>query len=98
MDLDPTTSIDVDEVASSKDVATPTFDSVPAALRPALTVVKKESTLDPADQQLPSVMTCANYLKLPDYSNPDVLRDRLLVTLPPPPPPADVPAGRRPPC
>ena len=69
-----------------------------AALRPALTVVKKESTLDPADQQLPSVMTCANYLKLPDYSNPDVLRDRLLVTLPPPPPPADVPAGRRPPC
>ncbi|KAJ1485802.1 thyroid hormone receptor interactor 12-like protein, partial [Baffinella frigidus] len=52
-----------------------------AGLRPALTVVKKESTRDPADQQLPSVMTCANYLKLPEYSNPDVLRNRLLVAV-----------------
>ncbi|EKX32998.1 hypothetical protein GUITHDRAFT_148240 [Guillardia theta CCMP2712] len=45
-----------------------------AALKPPLTVVKKELPQDAAqnmlDQQLPSVMTCANYLKLPEYSSP----------------------------
>ncbi|KAL4435190.1 hypothetical protein ABPG77_001872 [Micractinium sp. CCAP 211/92] len=32
----------------------------------------------PADGDLPSVMTCANYLKLPPYSSKEVLRERLL--------------------
>ncbi|KAL4436702.1 hypothetical protein ABPG75_003841 [Micractinium tetrahymenae] len=32
----------------------------------------------PADGDLPSVMTCANYLKLPPYSTKEVLRERLL--------------------
>jgi len=36
MDLDPTASIDAEKVASSEDVATNPFDSVPEALRPAL--------------------------------------------------------------
>lgn len=31
-----------------------------------------------ADGDLPSVMTCANYLKLPPYSSKEVLRERLL--------------------
>ncbi len=34
-----------------------------------------------ADRDLPSVMTCANYLKLPPYSSVDVLRDRLLFSI-----------------
>ena len=34
-----------------------------------------------ADRDLPSVMTCANYLKLPPYSTVDVLRDRLLFSI-----------------
>lgn len=35
----------------------------------------------PADGDLPSVMTCANYLKLPPYSSREVLRDRLLYAI-----------------
>ena len=35
----------------------------------------------PADGDLPSVMTCANYLKLPPYSSADVARERLLYAM-----------------
>lgn len=48
------------------------------ALSPPLTVVRK--TLEPnmnPDDFLPSVMTCVNYLKLPDYSTIDVMRAKL---------------------
>lgn len=45
-----------------------------SALSPKLTVVKKE---DSTDQHLPSVMTCQNYLKLPDYSTIELLRQNL---------------------
>mmetsp|Transcript_11522 Transcript_11522/g.28178 ORF Transcript_11522/g.28178 Transcript_11522/m.28178 type:complete len:2013 (-) Transcript_11522:941-6979(-) len=34
-----------------------------------------------ADGDLPSVMTCANYIKLPPYSSRDVLRERLLFAI-----------------
>lgn len=48
-------------------------------IRPDFTVVKKiaESGLK-SDDYLPSVMTCANYLKLPDYSLEAVMKRRLL--------------------
>lgn len=48
------------------------------ALHPEFTVVRKpaEGNLKP-DNYLPSVMTCANYLKLPDYSSKNILRQRL---------------------
>ncbi|KAL4705000.1 hypothetical protein ACJJTC_009788 [Scirpophaga incertulas] len=48
------------------------------ALNPPLTVVRKslESSLDP-DEYLPSVMTCVNYLKLPDYTSAEVMRAKL---------------------
>ncbi|XP_026746441.1 E3 ubiquitin-protein ligase TRIP12-like, partial [Trichoplusia ni] len=48
------------------------------ALNPPLTVVRKslESSLDP-DEYLPSVMTCVNYLKLPDYTSAEVMRGKL---------------------
>lgn len=35
----------------------------------------------PADGDLPSVMTCANYIKLPPYSSREVLRERLLLAI-----------------
>ena len=49
------------------------------SLRPQLTVVCK--TCDHPDTYLPSVMTCANYLKLPQYSSLDILRERLLFAM-----------------
>lgn len=30
-----------------------------------------------SDDYLPSVMTCVNYLKMPDYSSIEVLKDKL---------------------
>ncbi|KAJ4704835.1 E3 ubiquitin-protein ligase UPL4 [Melia azedarach] len=39
-----------------------------ASLNPKLTIVRKHSS-NCADADLPSVMTCANYLKLPPYSS-----------------------------
>ncbi|XBH75273.1 hypothetical protein VPH35_102061 [Triticum aestivum] len=63
-----------------------------AALSPKLTIVRKHpssgvSTLntsgvtDAADDDLPSVMTCANYLKLPPYSTKEVMRKKLLYAI-----------------
>lgn len=48
------------------------------ALKPKLTVVLKhaESGLTP-DEYLPSVMTCANYLKLPKYSSKEIMQQRI---------------------
>ena len=45
-------------------------------LTPKLSVVKKDVECDP-DTCLPSVMTCQNYLKIPDYSSLEVLRQNL---------------------
>jgi E3 ubiquitin-protein ligase TRIP12 len=52
-------------------------------LKPPLTVVKKESPPAPLtpDQFMPSVMTCANYLKLPEYSCAETLRQKLEVAM-----------------
>uniref|UniRef100_A0A182YBF0 E3 ubiquitin-protein ligase n=1 Tax=Anopheles stephensi TaxID=30069 RepID=A0A182YBF0_ANOST len=48
------------------------------ALTPPLTIVRKkmDGNQNP-DEYLPSVMTCVNYLKLPDYSNREVMRQKL---------------------
>lgn len=49
------------------------------ALRPAFTVVRKQAENGLKDDDyLPSVMTCANYLKLPNYSSESVMREKLL--------------------
>ncbi|KAH7881773.1 hypothetical protein F5I97DRAFT_1945577 [Phlebopus sp. FC_14] len=47
-------------------------------LNPPLTVVRKphEAPLT-ADDYLPSVMTCVNYLKLPEYSSKKVMKEKL---------------------
>lgn len=50
-----------------------------AALEPKLTIVKKFVETGMArDEHLPSVMTCANYLKLPDYSLRAVMKMKIL--------------------
>jgi E3 ubiquitin-protein ligase TRIP12 len=51
-------------------------------LTPMFTVVCRPS--EPPytpDDYLPSVMTCVNYLKLPDYSTAEILRERLDVAM-----------------
>lgn len=52
------------------------------ALSPQLTIVRKtvEPPLNP-DDFLPSVMTCVNYLKLPDYSSVSVMKERMQFAL-----------------
>lgn len=48
------------------------------SLNPPLTIVRK--SFEPplcADNYLPSVMTCVNYLKLPDYSSKEIMANKL---------------------
>jgi E3 ubiquitin-protein ligase TRIP12 len=51
-------------------------------LNPPLTVVRKphEAPLT-ADDYLPSVMTCVNYLKLPEYSSKQVMKEKLKIAV-----------------
>jgi E3 ubiquitin-protein ligase TRIP12 len=51
-----------------------------AALNPKFTVVRKHNSND-ADSDLPSVMTCANYLKLPPYSSKEKMREKLIYAI-----------------
>lgn len=46
-----------------------------ANLHPRLTVVRKESE---GDGSFPSVNTCVHYLKLPEYSSEEAMREKLL--------------------
>lgn len=52
------------------------------ALRPPFTIVCRESEppLTP-DEYLPTVMTCVNYFKLPNYSSKEILRERILTAV-----------------
>ncbi|KAL8128470.1 hypothetical protein V2J09_017625 [Rumex salicifolius] len=63
-----------------------------AVLNPKLTIVRKHSSTANAaasgpgasealDDDLPSVMTCANYLKLPPYSTKEVMYKKLLYAI-----------------
>eukprot|EP00761_Pharyngomonas_kirbyi_P012192 gb/GECH01012219.1/.p1 GENE.gb/GECH01012219.1/~~gb/GECH01012219.1/.p1 ORF type:complete len:1516 (+),score=395.49 gb/GECH01012219.1/:1-4548(+) len=52
------------------------------SLNPSLTIVPSNPEEGQTqNDKLPSVMTCANYLKLPDYSSKEILRERLLVAI-----------------
>ena len=46
-----------------------------ANLSPRLTIVRK---IDAGDGSYPSVNTCVHYLKLPDYSTEEIMKERLL--------------------
>lgn len=49
------------------------------AMRPEFTVVRKYAEDNfISDDYLPSVMTCANYLKLPDYSLEEIMHQKLI--------------------
>ena len=48
------------------------------SLNPPLTIVRRQPVppLTP-DDYLPSVMTCVNYLKLPEYSSKEIMAKRI---------------------
>jgi E3 ubiquitin-protein ligase TRIP12 len=51
-------------------------------LNPRLTIVKRTPEGGRgADECLPTVMTCTNYFKLPDYSSFETTKSRLLYAL-----------------
>ncbi|KAM7475155.1 hypothetical protein LguiB_022398 [Lonicera macranthoides] len=64
-----------------------------AVLNPKLTIVRKHSSTasntttsgsglsESADDDLPSVMTCANYLKLPPYSTKEIMYKKLMYAI-----------------
>ncbi|XP_073148393.1 E3 ubiquitin-protein ligase UPL3 [Henckelia pumila] len=64
-----------------------------AALNPKLTIVRKHSSSmgnmahngsgpsETADDDLPSVMTCANYLKLPPYSTKEIMYQKIVYAI-----------------
>jgi E3 ubiquitin-protein ligase TRIP12 len=54
-------------------------------LHPPLTIVRKAAennsdNINP-DSFLPSVMTCVNYLKLPDYSSKEIMKLKLTTAI-----------------
>jgi len=49
-------------------------------LHPRMTIVRKSAAENP-DGMFPSVNTCAHYLKLPEYSSVDIMKERLLVAI-----------------
>ncbi|VDK88232.1 unnamed protein product [Litomosoides sigmodontis] len=51
------------------------------SLNPPLTVVKKSGSYGNGDDELPSAMTCYNYLKIPAYSTYEVFQKRFDVAL-----------------
>ncbi|KAG8199196.1 hypothetical protein JTE90_016022 [Oedothorax gibbosus] len=52
------------------------------SLSPPLTIVRKTLDLiEDSDCYLPSVMTCVNYLKLPDYSTIEIMREKLEIAV-----------------
>lgn len=54
-----------------------------SALEPRLTIAKRsfeEDGIDP-DTQLPSVMTCTNYFKVPSYTNKGIMREKILLAI-----------------
>ncbi|KAF8778063.1 E3 ubiquitin-protein ligase TRIP12 like protein [Argiope bruennichi] len=52
------------------------------SLSPPLTIVKKTSDDETSsDNYLPSVMTCVNYLKLPDYSSIEIMKEKLQIAI-----------------
>jgi E3 ubiquitin-protein ligase TRIP12 len=52
------------------------------SLQPPFTVVRKTTSEgQTSDALLPSVMTCTNYLKLPDYSSKTIMKEKLLLAM-----------------
>ena len=52
-----------------------------AALSPKLTVARRIVEGRPSDECLPTVMTCQNYLKIPEYSSYNILEKKILMAM-----------------
>jgi E3 ubiquitin-protein ligase TRIP12 len=53
-----------------------------AALSPRLTIARSLTATEPGvDVTLPSVSTCAQYLKIPEYSSREILRERFMLAI-----------------
>ncbi len=52
-----------------------------AGLRPPLTIVKAVNGSSDPDSFLPSVMTCANFVKLPEYSSKEKMKQQLTIAI-----------------
>jgi len=46
-----------------------------AALDPRITLVKRTASANP-DSELPTVSTCQHYVKLPEYSSYEIMKER----------------------
>lgn len=51
------------------------------SLEPKLTIVRREAGENDPDSYLPSVNCCFYYLKLPEYSTKEILKERLLFAI-----------------
>lgn len=51
------------------------------SLIPPFTIVRKNTTDSDNPNCLPSVMTCVNYLKLPDYPTIEIMREKLNIAI-----------------
>jgi E3 ubiquitin-protein ligase TRIP12 len=53
-----------------------------SSLHPPLTIVcKTVGKNEKPDESLPSVMTCAHYLKVPEYSTAEIMKDKFLYAM-----------------
>jgi len=51
------------------------------SLRPKLTIQLRKNILELPDNCFPSVNTCFLFLKLPEYSSEDILREKLIMAM-----------------
>jgi len=51
------------------------------SLNPPLTVVRKTASYCGGENELPSAMTCYNYLKIPPYESYEIFSERFEVAL-----------------
>lgn len=51
------------------------------SLEPKLTIVRRDPGTNDPDTYLPSVNCCFYYLKVPEYSSKEILRERLLFAI-----------------
>lgn len=79
--LQPRLTVVRKHVASQGQESNPSNPSTPINQGSEPANAAAPAAVAPADRELPSVMTCANYIKLPPYSSKEALRDRLMYAM-----------------
>ena len=64
-----------------KHTSQPSDPALGASASPAGSSLGHQGSGSLADGDLPSVMTCANYIKLPPYSSKAVMKERVLFAI-----------------